>query len=120
MTVEITNIITLTKAWKNAKKLSEREHVFPYVQFNPTKFYIKNIKNKIKLDMLRCTIDRKQDLIFLRELIKLLPKRRPIHICDIVKAVRKNPEILKINSHIRFDEGYLISLQKDNIQLKTS
>jgi len=115
MTVEVTDIHTITKAWKNAKKPSEREHVFPYVQFNPKKFCIKNIKNKTKLDMIRCTIDRNQDLVFLRKLVKLLPKRRPIHISDIVKIVNKKPELLKINSYIQFDEGYLISLQKDSM-----
>ena len=114
MTVEITDINTLTKAWKNAKKFSEREHVFPYVQFNPKKFHISNIKNKTKLDMIRCTIDRNQDLVFLRKLVNLLPKRRPIHISDIIKIVNSEPKLLKINTNIPFDEGYRISLKKNN------
>ena len=113
MTVEITNINTLTKAWKNATKFSEREHVFPYVQFNPKKFRISNIKNKTKFDMIRCTIDQNQDLIFLRKLVNLLPKRRPIHIKDILKIVKKEHQLLKINNFIKYDEGYQISLQKD-------
>ena len=46
MTVEVSSFKTLEKAWKEAKKPSEREHVFPYVQFNPQLFNISNLKMK--------------------------------------------------------------------------
>tara|TARA_B100000029_G_scaffold17500_2_gene17923 strand:- start:3950 stop:5698 length:1749 start_codon:yes stop_codon:yes gene_type:complete len=113
MTVEVTNMETLSRAWKLAKKNSEREHVFPYVQFNPKKFSITNIKNSKKLDMIRCTIDRPQDLKFLKKLIDNLPNKSPIHISDIEKTVLKHPSIKKINKNILFDEGYRLSLQKE-------
>ena len=37
-TVEVCTLSTLKKAWMLAKKPSEREHVFPFVQFNPNIF----------------------------------------------------------------------------------
>ena len=45
MVVEICNFHSLKKAWKNAKKPSEKEHVFPYIQFNPSKFKIFSFEN---------------------------------------------------------------------------
>ena len=40
MTVEVSSFNALKKAWNEAKKPSEREHVFPYIQFNPKKFNV--------------------------------------------------------------------------------
>ena len=45
MVVEICKFQTLEKVWKESKKPSEKEHVFPYLQFN-SKFTKSNIKNK--------------------------------------------------------------------------
>ena len=113
MTVEVTNMKTLYRAWKLAKNFSEREHVFPYVQFNPQKFNITSIKNTKKLDMIRCTIDRPQDLKFLRKLFSYLPKKVPVHISDIEKTISNHPKMIKTNQNILFDEGYQSSLEKD-------
>jgi spore coat polysaccharide biosynthesis protein SpsF len=113
MTVEISNMKTLKKAWKNAKKYSEREHVFPYVQFNPKLFKISNIKYRYNYDNIRCTIDRIDDLKFLKQTYEYLPNKTSIHITDILKVIKKYPDLLKINSHIDFEEGYLISVKKD-------
>ena len=113
MTVEISNMKTLETAWRFAKKSFEREHVFPYVQFNQTKFNIANLRHKQKIDMIRCTIDREEDLKFIRELSKHLSFKNPIHISDILKVIKKYPELLKINNHMPYDEGYKISLKND-------
>ncbi|MCH8860791.1 MAG: acylneuraminate cytidylyltransferase, partial [Thaumarchaeota archaeon] len=71
--VEVFSFKSLKKAWKNAKKPSEREHVFPYIQFNPHLFKITSIKNKTDHSYIRCTIDRNEDLKFVREIIKRIP-----------------------------------------------
>ena len=113
MTVEISNMKTLETAWRFAKKSFEREHVFPYVQFNQTKFNIANLRHKQKIDMIRCTVDREEDLKFIRELSRHLSSTSPIHISDILKVIKKYPELLKINNHIPYDEGYKISLKND-------
>jgi len=114
MVVEVSSFKILEKAWKDAKKLSEREHVFPYVQFNPKKFSRKNVINSNDLSFIRCTVDQKSDLIFIKELIKKLKiKNQIVHISDILKIVKDNPDLLQINNHISFDEGYKRSIQKD-------
>lgn len=113
MVVEICNFNTLEKAWKEAQKPSEREHVFPYVQFH-SKFNKSNIKNKKDLSFIRCTVDKPQDLQFVREIFKRIPKsKKIIHIEDLEKIIKKEPDLVKINNKIAFDEGYQKSIKKD-------
>jgi len=114
MTVEVCRFDALKKAWKSAKKPSEREHVFPYVQFNPNLFRISNFKKSHDLSYIRCTVDRKEDLKFVRKIYKKLRKNMDtIRIKDILKVIKNNKKLLDINTKIPFDEGYRISLQKD-------
>ena len=114
MTVEISSFKALESAWKNAKKPSEREHVFPYVQFHPELFRVKNIKHPSDLSHIRCTIDREDDLSFLRKLVEYLPPTLQfITINDIVQVVEKHSALLKINNHIPFDEGTKRSYEED-------
>ncbi len=114
MTVEVSSFKVLEKAWKEAKKPSEREHVFPYVQFNPKLFRVSNLKNKADLSFIRCTVDRKDDLSFVREIFKRVSKQRKfVSIKDILKIVTKEPNLVKINNKIPFDEGYRKSVEED-------
>ena len=84
------------------------------LQINPKKFKISNLKNIKDLSYMRCTVDRKEDLQFVREIWKRKPKTKKIlHIDDINKIVEKELELVKINNHIEFDEGYKKSLKHD-------
>lgn len=119
MVVEICNYNTLEKAWNRAKKPSEREHVFPYVQFNARQFRISNILYKKDLSFIRCTVDKKEDLKFVREMWKRIPKsKKIIQINDILKIIKKEPNLVEINNKTDFDEGYKKSIQKDVKYLK--
>lgn len=117
MVVEISSFDALERSWASAKKPSEREHVFPYVQFNPDLFKVSNIKNQKDLSFIRCTVDRKEDLQFVREIWKRKSKtKKIIHIDEINKIVKKEPELVKINNYIEFDEGYKKSVKHDTFE----
>lgn len=114
MVVEVSNFKTLKNAWKEAKKPSELEHVFPYVQFNPKRFKIENVINKNNLSHIRCTVDSPNDLKFIKKIWNRLPNSKTIiQIKDIVSIIDKEPNLIKINNQIPFDQGYKKSLQKD-------
>lgn len=113
MTVEICKFDVLKKAWRDAKKPSEREHVFPYVQFNPKVFLIGNFKKNTDFSYIRCTVDRQEDLKFVREIYKKLKNLDVVTMEDIIKVIKKHRNLLDINTQIPFDEGYRISLKKD-------
>jgi len=93
---EIFSFKSLEKAWKNAKKPSEREHVTPYFYNNPDKFKIFSIKHSKNLSHLRWTVDRESDLKLVRIIISKL-KKRPILMNDIINLFSKEPQLIKIN-----------------------
>ena len=114
--VEVFSMISLQKAWMNAKKPSELEHVTPFIRDPDNKFIIKNVKNKENLSHLRYTVDRIDDLTLVKEIIKNIISR-PILMVDIINLYQKMPQIFEINKNIKHD-GYLSSLEKDKAYFK--
>jgi spore coat polysaccharide biosynthesis protein SpsF len=112
--VEICSFKCLEKAWNGATLNSEKEHVFPYVQFNPKQFKISNIKHFRNLSHIRTTIDYFNDLKFDNELYKRIKTKNFISTTQIAKIISEEPSLLEINNNTKFDEGYKKSLLKDN------
>ena len=101
----------LESAWKKAKKQFEREHVFPYIQSHPEIFKISNVKSRKELSYIRITVDKNNDLKFVREIYKRIPRgKNAFKIYDLEKILSKEPHLLKINKNIKFDDGYGKSL----------
>jgi len=115
--VEVFSFKSLEKAWTNAKKPSEREHVTPFIRDPQNGFILINIKNQEDLSYLRYTVDRIEDLKLVKEIVKNVVTR-PILIDDVIKLYRKRPEIFEINKNIKHD-GHLSSLKKDEIYLRS-
>ena len=87
--------------------------MFPYIQSNPQLFRISNVANRSNLSYIRCTVDREEDLRFVKEIYKRVNKKMAVHVRDIVKIVKKEPALLEINNNVLFDEGYRKSLAED-------
>jgi spore coat polysaccharide biosynthesis protein SpsF len=117
--VEVFSFDALEKAWKNATLSSEREHVTSFIWKHPNQFTLYNIKNPVDYSSYRWTVDQEEDLLFVREIFKrLYTKKKIFYMDDIIDLLKKHPELLKINSRIQRNEGYLRSLQKDKEQKK--
>lgn len=110
--VEVFSFNALKKAWNEAKKPSEREHVTPYFYNNPDKFRIFNITNQENISNLRWTVDRKEDLEFVRIVVSKI-KKSPILMIDILQLLKKEQHLKDINKNFIMDEGYLTSLEND-------
>lgn len=115
--VEVFSFKSLEKAWNNAKKPSEREHVTPFIYDLQNRFILINKEFQEDLSHLRYTIDRIEDLKLVREIIKNIPTR-PILIQDIIELYKKRPEIFEINKNIKHD-GYITSLKKDEEYIRS-
>ena len=103
---------TLKKAWKEAKLLSEREHVSPYMFKIAGK--IEKVVCSEDLYHIRLTLDRPEDYEVLKEVFEgVYPRKRDFSFEDVMEFLKSNPDILKINAHIDRDEGYKKSLQED-------
>jgi len=112
--VEVFSFESLTCAWKEARLLSEREHVTPYITKNSDRFKLSNVKNEDDLSDKRWCLDREEDLEFIETVIEsLYPGNRDFRMNDILAFLRSNPEVERINSNIKQNEGYRKSLEED-------
>lgn len=109
--VEVFSAEALGKAWKEAKKSSEREHVTPYIWNHPEIFRLANIENNENLSHLRWTLDTEADLRFTREIYARLYHGQVFLMKDILALLRAEPELAQINQGIARNAGYLESLE---------
>lgn len=104
----------LEKAWKSARLKSEREHVTPYIRNNPTLFKLVSLEYKEDLSGKRWTLDEPSDYEFIKIIYNNLHRNdRIFSMDDILKFLKENPCIEKVNCHIHRNEGYLESLKND-------
>jgi spore coat polysaccharide biosynthesis protein SpsF (cytidylyltransferase family)/RimJ/RimL family protein N-acetyltransferase len=109
--VEVFSFSALEEAWKNAKLPSEREHVTPYIR-KKEEFKKKNVYSSKKYLPYRLTLDYPEDYQFIKKIYEGIGKEM-FYPDDIVKFLEKNPELLRINQHIKMNEGYSKSLEAD-------
>ena len=115
---EVFSMKTLEKTWNEAKLPSEREHVTTFIKKNKDIFKIYNLENNKKIPIYRLTIDRKEDLEFLRAIAANI-KKQPILMQDVYELFSQKPEILDLyNDKMNIVEGYNKSLKDDEEFLK--
>ena len=106
----------LGDAWRNAKLLSEREHVDTYMWKHPEKFKLGEYIKFNNFAHYRWTVDEEKDLRFIREIFFRLYKPGKIFLTeDILNLLEKEPDLLKINADIIRNEGYQKSIKNDKI-----
>lgn len=112
--IEVFNFNALEDAWKEAKLLSEREHVTPYIIKHNDKFKLANLQNKVDLSEKRWSLDEKADFDFLKVVLEsIYPSNPDFNMNDVLEFLRVNPDVESINKHISINEGYQKSLRKD-------
>ena len=104
----------LENTWQNAAKKSEREHITPYITTNPTRFKIGCCQPITGLYHHRWVVDHAEDYEFAKAVYAALQRDEPnFSWKNVVNILTQQPELAKLNSKIRRDEGYLRSLQED-------
>ena len=116
MDVEVFKFIALERAWKDAKLLSEHEHVTPYIKNNSsvmggTIFKSFNVENEVDLSALRITVDEQRDFEVIKALIECVGIDK--HCADYVAYLDAHKDVKDINSSIMRNEGYAKSLAND-------
>jgi len=114
--VEVFKFTALETAWKNAKLLSEREHVTPYIKNNSdykkgNVFTALNYPCESDFSKIRMTVDESYDF----ELIEILINKLGIEKSwiEYTNYIIEN-NLTKINDKIIRNEGLLKSLKNDN------
>lgn len=101
MDVEVFSFQALEKAAREAKKPEEREHVTPYLYRHPEMFKSENFVSNEDNSKYRLTVDTAEDFELISKLIEILyPKNPQFSLDDILKLLKKNPELAAINAHV--------------------
>ena len=116
--VEVFTFEALQIAFQEAKLVSEREHVTPFIWKNSNKFCIESFEFDRNLSHWRWTVDKAEDLEFIRKLMGAFEKKLNISYLDIIAYIEKNPDILEINTlKTTRNEGYLKSIKLEKNEL---
>jgi spore coat polysaccharide biosynthesis protein SpsF len=113
--VEVFRFSALKKANAEATLASEREHVTPYIWKNRAKFKSVNFEMTPNLSDWRWTVDKPEDLEFVRSLLCLVGNDIFTGYQDLIETVNKNPLLRGINSSTVRNEGYLKSTSGEAI-----
>jgi len=113
--VEVFRFSALKKANAEATLASEREHVTPYIWKNRAKFKSLNFEMTPNLSDWRWTVDKSEDLEFVRSLLRLVGNDMFTGYQDLIEIVNKNPLLRDINSSTVRNEGYLKSRAEEAI-----
>lgn len=104
---EVFNFEPLKRAYKEAERDYEREHVTPYIRLHPEIFKLKSVEatGKLRRPDLRLSVDTEEDLKLIREIFKQLYREGKIfYIEDVIDFVNKYPKLAVINAHVRQKE----------------
>jgi spore coat polysaccharide biosynthesis protein SpsF (cytidylyltransferase family) len=108
--VEVIDYEALRMADAEARLVSEREHVTPFIRERPERFRAANVSAPVDLSALRWTIDEPEDFELVRSIYHgLYPSVPAFATADILDYLRRHPELSRINRHIVRNAGLLQS-----------
>lgn len=96
--IEVLPFSVLEKLYHEVKGSFYRECFFAYIMENKDKFRIYNLKSDVSFLSMRWTVDYPEDLKFIREIFKALGNKI-FSFKEVLKFLKKNPEISKINEN---------------------
>jgi len=114
MDVEVFSFKNLERAWREAKKPSDREHVTFYLWHNPQLFSVYRYNLPQDLSNYRLTLDYKEDFEVIKAIIEnLYPKKPLFTMYDIINFLNSNPHIHNLNKNIQPNLGWQSAFEKD-------
>ncbi|MES2680976.1 MAG: glycosyltransferase family protein [Bacteroidota bacterium] len=108
---EVFSFAALETAWKEAKLLSEREHVTPYIK-NSGKFKC-GWKKYDKGYQYKLSVDSESDFKAVETIFKSFASITDFTMADVIKLLEARPEILELNKESVINSGYVKSVQND-------
>jgi spore coat polysaccharide biosynthesis protein SpsF len=109
--VEVIRFSALERAWRETDSPSTREHVTPYIYHHPELFRLKSVEQLENMSDLRWTVDEPADFVFVERVYgELYPVNPFFAMSDVLVLLEKRPELLKINTQFKRNEGYAKSI----------
>lgn len=108
---EVFTFAALQRAWQEAHRPSEREHVTPYLRQHPELFRLENVTHSPDLSGLRWTVDEPADLAFVRAVYS---EGTEFGLAEVCALLARQPALGQVNSDILRNAGYARSLQEEH------
>jgi len=99
--VEIMTFQALEKAFINASKEAEFEHVTPYIYTHPDEFTIKTLYCEKDLSDYRFTVDTSEDYQFMKKIYDELYHGVPLNNKEVISYLDAHSDVKSINSKIK-------------------
>lgn len=100
--VEVMKMDALRVAAREARYASQREHVTPFIRKQPHRFSQGVLTSPVDLSHIRLTVDEVKDFELVSRIFEaLLPINPTFALADILDLLKKNPEWLQINAHLK-------------------
>jgi spore coat polysaccharide biosynthesis protein SpsF (cytidylyltransferase family) len=109
--VEVFSFSALESAWKEARLLSEREHVTPYIK-NSGKFTCAWKKFSEKYHY-KLSVDTEADFRTVESIFNAFPSVVDFGMEEVVALLERHPEITDLNKDSVINSGYKKSLDND-------
>lgn len=109
--VEVFSFAALETAWREAKRLSEREHVTPYIK-NSGKFSC-GWKKYDPAYRYKLSVDSENDFRMVEAIFNAFDSLIGFDMHDVVRLLHEKPELLNLNKDSRINAGYHKSLEND-------
>jgi glutamate-1-semialdehyde 2,1-aminomutase/spore coat polysaccharide biosynthesis protein SpsF len=112
--VEVFSFGALERAWKEARKPSEREHVTPYMRNHPEAFRIRDVRGPYQCGAFHWSVDEPADMDFVRAVYRHLYREGGFFGLEEVLALLKDhPDLASFNASVEINAGYRKSLSED-------
>jgi spore coat polysaccharide biosynthesis protein SpsF len=97
---EVFSTKALDRAWSDARKPYEREHVTPYFYQHPELFRIASASGDTDCSHFRWTLDTPEDFQLIRKIYSRFGNQDTFGWQEAVALMEREPELAELNSHI--------------------
>ena len=98
---EVMSVKALARAWREARKPYEREHVTPYLVEHPSEFVLLSVTGDGDCSQHRWTVDTPQDYEFVRAVYDQLGAKTQFSWRDVLDLLDRAPELLELNRSVK-------------------
>lgn len=98
--VEVCAFAALERAWREARRPYEREHVMPYLYEEPGRFRVLHVRSETDYGRMRWTVDTAEDLKLVRAIYAAFDGRDDFSWRQVLELVSRRPELAEINAEV--------------------
>jgi spore coat polysaccharide biosynthesis protein SpsF len=97
---EVMSFAALSRAWQEARKPYEREHVTPYIVEHPAEFRLLSVIGDEDHSGLRWTVDTTEDLEFVRSVYNRLGGDGEFSWRAVLDLIEREPQLAELNRFV--------------------